>query len=71
MEGETVKVSKLDRLTKPIRDAADAMPFFHWGRSPFAPPDEADGAHVGHMTLRRAPDGTLVGFLDDPKKETN
>jgi hypothetical protein len=64
-----MKVSKLDRITQPVRELADWLPMVHWGRSPFADPDEIDGTHVGNMTLHRAPDGTLYGVQDDPKNK--
>jgi hypothetical protein len=67
-----MKVSKLDRITAPVRELIDRWPLVHWGKSLFGPDepgDEADGAKVGHMTLRRGPDGRLYGFLDAPKKE--
>jgi hypothetical protein len=66
-----VKVSKLDRPTPPVREPEkDWRPLIAWGRGPFAPPDEADGAHVGGITLHRGPDGRLYGVAD-AKKETN
>lgn len=68
-----MKVSKLNRVTPPVREVErDWAPLVHWGRSPFAPPDEIDGAKVGRMTLRRDPvTGAVIGFLDEPKQETN
>ncbi len=44
-------------------------PNFAWGRSPFAPPDEADGARVGGLTVRRTPDGDLVGLVEPPEEK--
>lgn len=64
-----MKVSKLDRPTPASpKEEKDWQPLIAWG-NPFAEPDEADGAHVDNMTLRRAPDGSLVGVVDPPKKE--
>ena len=67
-----MKVAKLNRTTPPVREAEkDWLPMIAWGRPPFAPVDEIDGAHVGRMTLRRDPvTGAVVGVLDDsPRKE--
>ncbi len=64
-----MRISKLDRVTEPVRDLVDRMPLIHWGRPLFAPPDEIDGTHINGMTLRRMPDGSLMGVLDPPQKE--
>lgn len=38
-----------------------------WSRRLFAG-DDADGATFGRMTVHRAPDGTLYGVINEPKK---
>ena len=66
-----MKITKLDRITEPVRELVDKMPLIHWGRPLFGPsePDEIDGTRINGMTLRRMPDGSVVGVLDPPQKE--
>ena len=48
-------------------------PLAAWGRHPFAPPDEADGASVdskaGRVKLIRGPDGRLYASAVPPEAE--
>jgi hypothetical protein len=67
-----MKVSKLDRITAPVRELIDHWPLVHWGKSLFGPSneDDPDSVHINGMTIRRDPvTGLLYGVLDAPKKE--
>jgi hypothetical protein len=66
-----MKVSKLDRITAPVRELIDHWPLVHWGKSLFGPdePEEdLDGTHVGNMTLHRDPRTGIVFGVMDPQK---
>lgn len=65
-----MKVSKLDRITAPVRELIDHWPLVHWGRALFGPSneDDPDSVHVGNMTIHRDPvTGMLYGVLDPVK----
>ena len=63
-------VKRKDRPPAEPRPGADTGPLAAYGPSPFGPhePDEIDGARVGGLLIRQAPDGSLVAIQQPPKE---